>query len=278
MLEECLLALLRQPLPSPLLDLPVQSFEDPLGDPKMEPLPFRVSSSDQSETDPEQNMTFKDEPIVVASFYHDQCDDVSLTSSSGWSRTNVAERIPRFRPYQDKKWKSSFQRLINFKNEFGHCCVPHSYSADAALARWVKRQRHQYNKFIGNNGSSTLTTSRLEQLESVGFVFHSHAAAWFERIDELKDFQQSSGHCNVPSTYPENPALATWVKSQRRQYKLRVSGLQSTMTMDRFGVLHSMGFLFEPRLAAFENAQLEMKTRKKNVKSFGPSRKVLRPL
>ncbi|CAJ1951156.1 unnamed protein product [Cylindrotheca closterium] len=290
MLQEYLLALLRQPLPS--LEFPVPSFEDPFGDPKMEPLPFQkeVSSSDQSETDFEQTVTFKDEPIVdvgskngvsqqddVSSPRQDQHDDDSLTSScenQGSRRTDEAEKIARFRPYQDKKWKGTFQRLIKFKNEFGHCCVPHSYAENPALARWVKRQRHQYKKFMENDPTSTLTTSRLEKLESVGFVWHSHAAAWLEKLDELKNFKQARGHCNVPSSYPENPALSTWVKCQRRQYKLRVSGLQSTMTMDRFGVLKSMCFVFEPRLTTSKNTKLEMKARAE-VKSFDASRELL---
>mmetsp|Transcript_5884 Transcript_5884/g.13954 ORF Transcript_5884/g.13954 Transcript_5884/m.13954 type:complete len:231 (-) Transcript_5884:20-712(-) len=206
MLEEYLLSLLTQPLPS--TDFLVPSFEDPFEDLKMEPLPFRkevstvfqikqqipdldIQSHDQSEPNLGQNATFIEDPIDVvgskreshnASSSHPDYDG-SSTSSDQQSHPHVTESIARFRPCQDKKWNGSFQRLIKFKNEFGHCCVPHSYAEDPALARWVKRQRHQYKKFKDNDPSSTLTTSRLEQLESVGFVWQSHAAAWLEKLN-----------------------------------------------------------------------------------------------
>lgn len=270
MIEEYLLFLLRQPLPPS--DFPIQSsFEDPFDDPKMEPLPFQKdnskvsrshrSSQDQSDTDLGQNkMSFTGDTIRLVAggkrddqyvfSQHDDDEEVaSLTSSEHQEyRPHVAESVARFRPYQDKKWQGSFQRLLKFKNEFGHCCVPNSYTKDVALARWVKRQRHQYRKLEENDPTSTLTTSRLEKLESVGFVWHTHAVAWLEKMNELKEYKHKTGHCNVPSSYPGNSALSTWVKSQRRQYKLRVSGLQSTMTMDRIRVLRALEFVFEPRL------------------------------
>ncbi|CAJ1951158.1 unnamed protein product [Cylindrotheca closterium] len=281
--KDSLLSLLQCPLLSdevtaysiPITAALPLSFENPFNDPRLEPLPLRAENSDalnisqiasvaddciSSLIQPSKRNLGQD--FNFDGFLSHQ-DTASFPSTrqqeGGLSRTDdVAENIARFRPYQDKKWKGTFQRLIKFKNEFGHCCVPHSYAENPALARWVKRQRHQYKKFMENDPTSTLTTSRLEKLESVGFVWHSHAAAWLEKLDELKNFKQARGHCNVPSSYPENPALSTWVKCQRRQYKLRVSGLQSTMTMDRFGVLKSMGFVFEPRLAAARSAQLEL--------------------
>ena len=161
---------------------------------------------------------------------------------------DVDETVARFRPFQDDKWKNSFQRLVQFKLKFGHCCVPHSYEEDPTLARWVKRQRHQFKKYRENDPTSTMTTSRFDSLEALGFVWNSHNAAWMERLNELVNFKSSKGHCNVPSSYPENTALSTWVKSQRRQYKLFVSGAPSTMTMERLQELQNLGFVFEPSL------------------------------
>ncbi|CAJ1951146.1 unnamed protein product [Cylindrotheca closterium] len=286
MLEDNLLSLMRQPLPLPDRPPTIPSTEDLFGDPKLEPRPFRKEvssvcqkqqSQDQTETDPEHKVNFIDQPILVvgtnkknkegsqdASSPHHRDDDVSLTSScdhQGLTHTHVAESMARFRPYQDNKWNATFERLVSFKNQFGHCCVPHSFTDDPALARLVKRQRHQYKKCIGNDPTSTLTTSRLEQLESIGFVWQSHAAAWLEKLEELKDYKGQTGNCNVPSGYPENSALSTWVKSQRRQYKLK----SSSMTMDRFRVLKSMGFVFEPRFTVLKQTQLEMKACDTNI-------------
>ena len=150
----------------------------------------------------------------------------------------------RFRPHQEKQWKAIFERLVQFKQKFGHCCVPCTYEDDRVLARWVKRQRYQYKKFTNNDPSATMTASRIEMLESIGFIWHSHAVVWQERFRELLHFKQEMGHCNVPSVYPENPALATWVKCQRRQYRRLMNGQYSSMTLDRINILNSVDFAF----------------------------------
>ncbi|CAJ1926209.1 unnamed protein product [Cylindrotheca closterium] len=156
------------------------------------------------------------------------------------------ESTARFRPYQETQWQDQFQKLVQYKLKHGHCSVPHSCKEDPILARWVKRQRYQYKKFNDNNPTSTMTTRRIQVLESLGFVWKSHASAWEDKLNELKAFKQQRGHCNVPAHYPENAALSTWVKSQRRQYKLYMSGSSaSTMTIDRLLQLQSVDFVFD---------------------------------
>ncbi|CAJ1950414.1 unnamed protein product [Cylindrotheca closterium] len=175
------------------------------------------------------------------------------TTSHAAQSTFGEESTPRFRPYQDKQWRAQLQKLIQYKMKNGHCCVPHSYQEDPVLARWVKRQRYQYKKFNDNNPTSTMTTRRIQELESIGFIWQSHASAWQEKLNELKAFKQRTGHCNVPSDYCENPTLATWVKCQRRQYKLYAAGASApsttAMTVHRLQTLESLGFVFEPQTA-----------------------------
>lgn len=152
----------------------------------------------------------------------------------------------RFRPYQYEQWTEKFQDLISFRKEKGHCQVPHTYKENPALARWVKRQRYQY-KLKVDGKMSTMTDERITLLENIGFIWDSHAAAWAEKLYELKDFTRRRGHCNVPSTFPENPQLATWVKCQRRQYKLLRDDKVSNMTVDRILELEKVGFVWEVR-------------------------------
>jgi Helicase associated domain len=94
---------------------------------------------------------------------------------------------------------------------------------------------------------STLTDERVERLNSVGFVWSSHHTTFEERLDELRMFQQETGHCNVPSQYPPNQKLSTWVKCQRRQYKLLMEGQKSNMTDERIEILNKHGFVWEIR-------------------------------
>jgi hypothetical protein len=152
----------------------------------------------------------------------------------------------RFRPYQAGQWVEKFDELCDYRDLMGHCLVPHTYSENLPLARWVKRQRYQY-KLMKEGKPSTMTEERVVALSNIGFVWDSQGAAWGERLGELKDFRKAFMHCNVPSNYSENPQLATWVKCQRRQYKLHVEGKSSNMTSDRVRELESLGFEWELR-------------------------------
>ena len=153
----------------------------------------------------------------------------------------------RFRDYQSEQWSAKFQELQGYRSLYGHCCVPHTFKEAPSLARWVKRQRYQY-KLLHEGKPSTLTRERIAALEHIGFVWDSHSAAWNERLRELDAFRQQHGHCNVPSSDSHRTQLATWVKCQRRQYKLFCEGnITSNMTLDRIAQLERIGFEWKLR-------------------------------
>lgn len=171
------------------------------------------------------------------------------TAPSPFSQnTNESEddASKRFRPYQAEQWNEKFDELTAFRKEKGHCCVPHTFEENPSLARWVKRQRYQY-KLKNEGKASTITDERIMALEKVGFVWDSHGASWMERWNELSDFAKEYGHANVPSNHTQNPQLATWVKCQRRQYKLFWEGKPSNMSLDRITKLEKIGFEWELR-------------------------------
>lgn len=151
----------------------------------------------------------------------------------------------RFRSYQSDKWSDRFEDLVEFRNQLGHCLVPHNFSENLPLALWVKRQRYQY-KLKKDNRHSTLTDEREAKLEDMGFIWDSHKAIWEQRYRALSDFREKHGHCNVPSKYDDKP-LAIWVKCQRRQYKLFLKGEHSAMNDKRISKLVSIQFVWNPR-------------------------------
>ncbi|KAL7571535.1 hypothetical protein ACA910_020954 [Epithemia clementina (nom. ined.)] len=157
-----------------------------------------------------------------------------------------AEDDRRFRPYQEGQWFEKFEELCAYRKEHGNCLVPHTYKQNLPLARWVKRQRYQY-KLMKDGKPSTMTEERAKSLEDIDFVWDSQAAAWYERLSELRHYRSRFFHCNVPSNYNENPQLATWVKCQRRQYKLFMEGKPSNMTTHRIHELGRLGFEWELR-------------------------------
>ena len=172
---------------------------------------------------------------------------VSSCSSSSSSASND-ESQGRFRDYQAGQWSDRFDELVEFHGANGHCLVPHNWSENPALAQWVKRQRYQY-KLKREGKHSTLTDEREAALAELGFVWESHANVWEERFSELVAFKARHGHCRVPTSFPENPSLAIWVKCQRRQYSLflKDGGKKSSMTLERVSRLMRLGFVWNPR-------------------------------
>ncbi|KAL7460012.1 hypothetical protein ACHAXS_000481, partial [Conticribra weissflogii] len=56
-----------------------------------------------------------------------------------------------------------------------------------------------------------------------------HATMWRIRYDELVQYKEEFGDCLVPQRYERNPELGTWVRTQRRHYKLMIEGRPSSM-------------------------------------------------
>eukprot|EP00980_Cylindrotheca_fusiformis_P021154 scaffold8128_cov60-Cylindrotheca_fusiformis.AAC.6 len=141
-----------------------------------------------------------------------------------------------------KKWNEIFDNLVAFKEEHGHCCVPQHYKPNIYLSQWVKRQRY-YRK----HRPELTSESRIQKLDELGFVWDAQEDFWKTRFEELKAYKHMHGHCNVPCKYSANQKLATWVKCQRRQYKLRTMGKPSGMTEERIFLLEELGFVWKIR-------------------------------
>lgn len=71
-------------------------------------------------------------------------------------------------------------------------------------------------------------------------IIENTSASWFYYFGLLQNFKELNGHTNVPSTYEENPPLATWVISQRAKYK------QNYLPEDRILKLEGLGFIWNP--------------------------------
>jgi Helicase associated domain len=172
----------------------------------------------------------------------------SSASSVDTADTNetLDDGTQRFKPFHEEKWNTRLKELLQYRLEYGDCLVPHTFNPNPQLARWVKRQRRQY-KLMLEGRQSTMSQERLEILNEVNFVWDSHEAAWQEKLNELNQYRKERGNCLVPSNYKMNPQLATWVKCQRRQYKLYWIGRPSAMTPDRITRLEKMGFEWEIR-------------------------------
>jgi len=78
-----------------------------------------------------------------------------------------------------------------------------------------------------------LSQERIDLLESVGFSWEPIDEAWMARFNELVDFKNDNGDCNVPQG--QGP-LGLWVKWHRQHYKKRM------LSQERIGLLNSIWF------------------------------------
>lgn len=82
---------------------------------------------------------------------------------------------------------------------------------------------------------------------------------WTERFQDLLEFKEKYGHCDVPYTWQENQPLAQWVKRQRYQYRLKKMAKHSTMTDKRFKQLKDVGFCWDYHGAVWEKRLSELR-------------------
>lgn len=216
-----------EPIP---VSVPMQTTSGVDPDPISCPEPQKNAFSFQAEKTSEEK---RSQPTALPS--------VAVVSDAG-----DAETGERYRPYQSGQWAERFDELFLYRKSTGNCLVPHTYTPNLALARWVKRQRYQYKRWTEGD-ATTMTPERVKALEAIGFVWDSQKDSWEARLDELREFRLKFMHSNVPSNYTGNQKLATWVKCQRRQRKLFMEGKPSNMSVDRMRKLERLEFEWELR-------------------------------
>jgi hypothetical protein len=130
---------------------------------------------------------------------------------------------------KDAKWDASYQKLVEFKRQFGHCRVPKNWKDDQALRNWVAQQRHLKSK-------GTLKPDREAKLEELQFSWSEQDIKWDVFFQKLVEFKSRFGHCDVPIIWKDDPALRNWVAQQRR---LKSKG---TLKPDREAKLKDLQF------------------------------------
>jgi hypothetical protein len=132
----------------------------------------------------------------------------------------------------DAKWEELYQALVAHKGQHGHCNVPRNRPETSALGTWLKYQRYAQK-------NDTLSEDRKARLTELGVAWEFHVE-WEGQCQALIEFKARHGHCNVPSRYSENSALAVWL-SNTRQHKRR-----GTLSPDRMARLEALGIVWEP--------------------------------
>jgi len=157
------------------------------------------------------------------------------------------------------RWDRLVDALKEYKSIYGDTLVPATYPDNPPLGNWVDNTRQNYRQRLeaeaqGEKDSPfhrILADEKIEQLDSVGFVWHPYDQAWNNRYEELKAYLADNGNTLVPINYPENTQLGHWVLKQRRNYKVAHLGVkrkefnETALTPDRIQKLNDIGFIWD---------------------------------
>jgi hypothetical protein len=132
-----------------------------------------------------------------------------------------------------EKWNTSFMKLVEYKEENGHCNIP--TTKNGSLGGWIYTQRAFFK-------SKKLKTDRHEKLVGIGFIFEDVTALehtekldqqWQDMYQKLLEHKETKGHCfDLPQTLP----LGRWLNYQRWLYR------NGKLREDRVEKLLSVGF------------------------------------
>mmetsp|Transcript_26549 Transcript_26549/g.48166 ORF Transcript_26549/g.48166 Transcript_26549/m.48166 type:complete len:885 (-) Transcript_26549:148-2802(-) len=155
-------------------------------------------------------------------------------------------------PSHLNQWDDRFQQLVEYqKSHNGSVDVPQTYKANPTLGKWCSKQREFYRLLKLGKKSQIMTQERIDKLNSIGFHWvigrGKKCRNWDASFQEILKYKETYGHCNVPSQYTEDRALATWAKMQREtfaDYGEDSSSRKTSVKDKRYQKLQDIGFHF----------------------------------
>jgi hypothetical protein len=140
----------------------------------------------------------------------------------------------------ESRWKTQYEKLVDFKRKHGNCLVPRSYQKDLSFGKWVNTQRQLH---VNN----TIRTGRKDALDQLGFAWKAPRGAannknnnknWHQQYEKLVDFKRKHGNCIVPRSYEEDVAFGNWVHNQRQRHN------RNTIRQDQKELLDEIGLVW----------------------------------
>ena len=155
---------------------------------------------------------------------------------------------------RENYWQKKFEELNEYIRTHPKSKMP---TRRTPLGVWCDGQVLEYNKFLSNIKPCYITQQRINQLNSIGFIWNRMGNAWAQSFVSLKKYRHDCGHCHVPVNYGDK-TLFRWIAKQRKKYKNYKEGKKPALTAEQVKQLDEIDF-FEPaeqRLAKY-NAQKE---------------------
>eukprot|EP00526_Cylindrotheca_closterium_P011882 CAMPEP_0113605450 /NCGR_PEP_ID=MMETSP0017_2-20120614/2335_1 /TAXON_ID=2856 /ORGANISM="Cylindrotheca closterium" /LENGTH=473 /DNA_ID=CAMNT_0000513943 /DNA_START=116 /DNA_END=1537 /DNA_ORIENTATION=+ /assembly_acc=CAM_ASM_000147 len=152
-------------------------------------------------------------------------------------------------------WETRLHQLAEYKREHGNLLIPIRYKANPSLGKFVHNTREQYKIYTkvapeGYKKRCSLTAERIQQLKGLGFVFSTERSRlesedWNARLQQLKDYKETTGDTLVPHGYKPDPSFGEWVHRQRTAYNTHMKNPKPNPLLEgRIAMLKGVGFNF----------------------------------
>ena len=139
----------------------------------------------------------------------------------------------------NESWEKMFTALADYTHKHGNCNIPSDWPENQKLANWASHQR-EFKK------SGKLSEHRMQQLEEIGFAWGLKDESWEKMFTALAYYTRKHGNCKVPTSWRDNPQLASWVVVQRTVKK------SGKLSKERIRRLEQIGFIWEPNNESWE--------------------------
>jgi len=169
------------------------------------------------------------------------------------------------------QWNSMYNKLVQYKNKYGHCEVSQDgcfgkvlktnqkrkkpvieeddrdHPDFQKLARWVGNQRVFY-KYFQNGDTKHIKKHRIEALNRLGFIWDVKEHRWLQKYNILKAYKERHGNCEISSK--ENKDLHDWALRLRREYSRMKDGIPYSLSDERIRLLEEIQFNFQSAKSA----------------------------
>lgn len=133
---------------------------------------------------------------------------------------------------REEHWRKRVEELRAFRAEHGS--FVRLAAINMSLANWFNLERVRWRE-------GRLSATQIRDLEAVGVAPESAFDLQFERMfARLERYRERFGHCDVPTTWPEDPSLGAWVVTVRRKCR------EGVLSEDREERLHALGLEIDP--------------------------------
>ena len=135
---------------------------------------------------------------------------------------------------EESDWNEMYNKFGSFFYEHNHSTVSFGHP----LWRWAESQRVAYKNWQQRK-ESPITEERIQQLNTLKFVWNQQEAKWINNYEELKNFEMRHEHVDISPN--DNEQLFSWVQEQLEEHS------NNRLDEVKYNALVSIGMVLHER-------------------------------